>query len=238
MSQIDHHNLVSLGILPNFLDNDSLGKRLEHIKSVYLSRNKLAEENEEDGLEERLHGSNKTKVLTWADRFKVIKQIASALQYLHHNFEKPIAHGNIKPSSIFLDNDSNVKLGDYGILTDMDGTRVLDPETDVMEYGFLVLEIISGKKLDYPQKEIQRLREYWANGYPKKQLIEEVIDYKLGGDFNGKEVELVLNMALRCSKDASDHGRPSMDQVVKWLDSSMHGTASSNTTSYYSTAGI
>ena len=47
--------------------------------------------------------------------WKIFSQVASALYACHTNKSGKILHRDIKPSNIFLDNDNNVKLGDFGL---------------------------------------------------------------------------------------------------------------------------
>ncbi|CAD8070428.1 unnamed protein product [Paramecium primaurelia] len=54
--------------------------------------------------------------LTSEQRKKIIRQILDALYYLHRN---NIIHRDLKPQNIFLDGDLNVKLGDFGLATEM-----------------------------------------------------------------------------------------------------------------------
>ncbi|CAD8193300.1 unnamed protein product [Paramecium octaurelia] len=54
--------------------------------------------------------------LTSDKRKKIIRQILDALHYLHKN---NIIHRDLKPQNIFLDGDLNVKLGDFGLATEM-----------------------------------------------------------------------------------------------------------------------
>ena len=47
--------------------------------------------------------------------WKIFSQVASALYACHTNKSGKILHRDIKPSNVFLDNDNNVKLGDFGL---------------------------------------------------------------------------------------------------------------------------
>ena len=47
--------------------------------------------------------------------WKIFSQVVSALYACHTNKNGKILHRDIKPSNVFLDNDNNVKLGDFGL---------------------------------------------------------------------------------------------------------------------------
>ena len=47
--------------------------------------------------------------------WKIFSQVVSALYACHTNKTGKILHRDIKPSNIFLDNENNVKLGDFGL---------------------------------------------------------------------------------------------------------------------------
>ncbi|KAI3890176.1 hypothetical protein MKX03_003825 [Papaver bracteatum] len=52
--------------------------------------------------------------LKFTDRLNVAIDVASALDYLHRQCQTPIAHCDLKPSNILLDEDMNGHLGDFG----------------------------------------------------------------------------------------------------------------------------
>ncbi|XWS41678.1 hypothetical protein CRYUN_Cryun17cG0103100 [Craigia yunnanensis] len=106
--------------------------------------------------------------INWPCRYKVARGLASALLYLHEEWEQCVVHRDIKPSNVMLDSSFNVKLGDFGLARLMDhklgplttglaGTLgYMAPEyitgraskaSDVNSFGIVALEIAAGRKL-------------------------------------------------------------------------------------------
>ncbi|EFH38470.1 hypothetical protein ARALYDRAFT_921065 [Arabidopsis lyrata subsp. lyrata] len=54
-------------------------------------------------------------LLSWDIRYKIALGLASALLYLHEEWDQCVLHRDIKASNIMLDSDFNVKLGDFGL---------------------------------------------------------------------------------------------------------------------------
>uniref|UniRef100_A0A0D9WV70 non-specific serine/threonine protein kinase n=1 Tax=Leersia perrieri TaxID=77586 RepID=A0A0D9WV70_9ORYZ len=120
-------------------------------------------------LDKYLYGNRGKPTLDWAQRFQIIKGVASGLLYLHEESKKVIIHRDIKASNVLLDNDINAWIGDFGLArlydhgTDPETTRVVGtigylapelarggkatPLTDVFAFGMFILEVICGKSL-------------------------------------------------------------------------------------------
>ncbi|XP_021716932.1 L-type lectin-domain containing receptor kinase IX.1-like, partial [Chenopodium quinoa] len=66
-------------------------------------------------LDTHLYAGKRKVVLPWATRYKIVQDLASALLYLHQDWEQCVLHRDIKPSNNMLDSDFNSKLGDFGL---------------------------------------------------------------------------------------------------------------------------
>ncbi|KAL2938506.1 L-type lectin-domain containing receptor kinase IV.2, partial [Bienertia sinuspersici] len=66
-------------------------------------------------LDKLIYGKDDKSILCWSSRFKIIKGVASALLYLHEEWELVVLHCDIKASNVLLDADMNVRLGDFGV---------------------------------------------------------------------------------------------------------------------------
>ncbi|GJN25141.1 hypothetical protein PR202_gb12932 [Eleusine coracana subsp. coracana] len=54
-------------------------------------------------------------VLPWRQRYKIVKALASAVLYLHEEWDERVIHRNITSSAVFLDPDMNPRLGSFAL---------------------------------------------------------------------------------------------------------------------------
>ncbi|KAJ8899906.1 hypothetical protein K2173_019610 [Erythroxylum novogranatense] len=175
--------------------------------------------------------------LTWSQRFRIIKGVASGLFYLHEEWEQVVIHRDVKASNVLIDGELNGRLGDFGLArlydhgTDPQTTHVvgtlgyLAPEhartgkaatsTDVFAFGAFLLEVACGRRPIEPNQETILVDWVFANWF--RGAILEARDPTFGTEYVAKEVELVLKLGLLCSH-SEPAARPSMRQVVLFLE--------------------
>ncbi|KAJ6968697.1 hypothetical protein NC653_036621 [Populus alba x Populus x berolinensis] len=179
-------------------------------------------------------------ILNWEQRFKIIKDVASGLLYLHEGYEQVVIHRDVKASNVLLDDELNGRLSDFGLArlyehgANPNTTRVvgtlgyLAPElprtgkatesSDVYAYGALLLEVVCGRRPIEPKalpEELVLVDLVWEKF--REGRAPDVIDPKLNGEYNESEVMMVIKLGLMCSHNAP-MARPSMRQVVRYLD--------------------
>ncbi|XP_008801603.2 L-type lectin-domain containing receptor kinase S.4-like [Phoenix dactylifera] len=179
-------------------------------------------------------------LLSWDQRFRILRGVASALLYLHEEWEHVVIHRDVKASNILLDADMNGRLGDFGLAklyehgANPSTTRVvgtlgyLAPEltrtgrptssSDVFAFGAVVLEVVCGRRPIEPRAMPEELVlvdwvwELWSSG-----RWTDVVDPRLGGYYVREEVKVAIKVGLMCSHPAAPL-RPSMREVARYLN--------------------
>nr|GFB80039.1 cysteine-rich receptor-like protein kinase 2 [Tanacetum cinerariifolium] len=100
---------------------------------------------------------DKSRNLSWRQRFEIIFGTARGLAYLHEQYHVTIIHRNLKTTNILIDNELQPKIADFGLirLLPEDKTHLtpeyaihgqLSEKVDTYSFGIVVLEVISGKQ--------------------------------------------------------------------------------------------
>ncbi|XP_026383720.1 L-type lectin-domain containing receptor kinase IX.1-like [Papaver somniferum] len=175
-------------------------------------------------------------LLTWNVRYKIALGLASALLYLHEEWEQCVLHRDIKSSNVMLDSNFNAKLGDFGLARLVDHglgsqttklagtigylapecflTRKSSKESDVFSFGIVALEIACGRKPDDATPGLSLVE--WVWGLYGRGRIGEAADGRLNMEFNEIEMEKLLVVGLWCAHP-DYKSRPSATQVINVL---------------------
>ncbi|KAL6123679.1 hypothetical protein ACLB2K_076198 [Fragaria x ananassa] len=183
---------------------------------------------------------NPRAILSWEERFKIVKGVASGLLYLHEGWEQTVIHRDIKAGNVLLDAEMNGRLGDFGLAklyehgSNPTTTRVVGtlgylapeltrtgkptPSSDVFALGALLLEVVCGRR-PIEQKALpeELILVDWVWDKWRAGSILDVVDPKLEGEFDEFEVVVVLKLGLMCSNNVPK-ARPIMRQVVRYLE--------------------
>ncbi|KAM7474818.1 hypothetical protein LguiB_022061 [Lonicera macranthoides] len=186
------------------------------------------------------HLFKEKSLLTWGTRFKIAQGVASALLYLHEEWEQCVVHRDIKSSNIMLDTSFNAKLGDFGLARLVDHekggqttvvagtmgymapeymeTGKASKESDVFSFGVVALEIACGRKpinFKAPESQIRMVEWVW-DLYGTGKLLDAV-DPKMDLVFDEQEMERLMIVGLWCAHPDSKL-RPSIRQAIHVLN--------------------
>ncbi|CAL5345220.1 unnamed protein product [Camellia sinensis] len=196
---------------------------------------------EKNSLARALFGPKECQLeLDWPTRVRICIGIARGLAFLHEESRLKIVHRDIKATNILLDVDLNPKISDFGLakLDEDENTHIstriagtigymapeyalwghLSHKADVYSFGIVALEIIAGKNnMKYRAIENYVCLLDWALALQKKGNLVELMDPKLGSNFNEEEAIKILKVALSCTNPSSVV-RPTMSAVVRMLE--------------------
>ncbi|KAF7829091.1 putative L-type lectin-domain containing receptor kinase S.5 [Senna tora] len=182
--------------------------------------------------------------LSWDLRYNIILGVASALHYLHHEYDQKVVHRDLKASNIMLDSHFNARLGDFGLARALDNEKTsfvaelegvpgtmgyIAPEcfhtgkatrqSDVYGLGAVLLEVACGQR---PWTNIQGFKFLvdWVWFLHGEGRIMEGVDRRIGDDYVVEEAERVLKLGLACSHPIASE-RPTMQTVIQVLSGSV-----------------
>ncbi|BFG28988.1 hypothetical protein CerSpe_152620 [Prunus speciosa] len=194
---------------------------------------------ENNNLARALFGPEESQLkLDWPTRHKICVGIARGLAYLHEESRLKVVHRDIKATNVLLDKNLTPKISDFGLakLDEEDKTHIstriagtygymapeyamrgyLTDKADVYSFGILVLEIASGRNNTSYCSEEESLLD-WAHLLKEQGNLMDLVDPRLGSDFNKEEMMRTINVALLCC-NATSTIRPTMSSVVSMLE--------------------
>lgn len=181
--------------------------------------------------------------LSWALRYKIIVGVASALHYLHYEYDQKVVHRDIKASNIMLDSNFNARLGDFGLARALDNEKTsyaeaegvlgtvgyIAPEcfhtgkatqhSDIYAFGALLIEVISGQRPGTKINGFQFMVDYVWSLYREGRILE-VVDKRIADDYNTEEAKRLLMLGLACSHPIAGE-RPKTQAIVQMISGAL-----------------
>ncbi|URE20677.1 LRR receptor-like serine threonine-protein kinase, partial [Musa troglodytarum] len=108
LRNVRHRNLVK--ILTACTSTDYRGNDFKALLYEFMPNGSL-----EKWVHPEANEQGQTRALSLIHRLNILIDVASALDYLHHNGPEPIVHCDIKPSNVLLDHDMVAHVGDFGL---------------------------------------------------------------------------------------------------------------------------
>ncbi|KAL6329305.1 hypothetical protein AAG906_016197 [Vitis piasezkii] len=225
LTQIRHRNIVKLYGFSSFAENSFL---------VY-------EFMENGSLRNILSNNEEAERLDWIVRLNVIKGVAKALSYMHHDCSPPLIHRDISSNNVLLDSEYEARVSDFGTTrllksdssnwTSFAGTfgytapelaytMKVDNKTDVYSFGVVTLEVIMGR---HPGELISSLLSSASSSSSSASTIHhlplnDVMDQRPSPPVNqlAEEVVVATKLAFECLH-VNPQFRPTMQQVARAL---------------------
>ncbi|KAF6153426.1 hypothetical protein GIB67_003616 [Kingdonia uniflora] len=219
LSEVCHRNIVRLY-------GFCLHARHSFIISEYLERGNLSKV---------LSDIEEAVKLDWVRRVNIIKGVANAFSYLHHDCSPPIVHRDISSSNILLDLEYEARVSDFGTArllkpdssnwTELAGTYgYVAPELaytmkvtekcDMYSFGVLTLDVLIGK---HPGELISSLTSS-SSLTSQNVLLKDILDGCLSPPtlHASHELFIIAKLAFSCL-DANPESRPTMKHVSQEL---------------------
>ncbi|KAI3935650.1 hypothetical protein MKW98_022658 [Papaver atlanticum] len=214
LREVRHRNLLK--IVTSCSSTDFQGNPFKALIFEFMANGSL--ENWLHPIESDTTNDNnlQLKNLNLERRLSIATDVASALNYLHHDCASPIVHCDLKPSNVLLDDDLIAHVGDFGLAKflrhtsndyEQDASSVaikgsigyVSPEYgmggevstqgDVYSYGILLLEMFTGKKpTDDMFKDGLNIHNFSKmHAFPERVL--DIADSRLLLEFEVEHVE-------------------------------------------------
>ncbi|KAJ6671596.1 SERINE/THREONINE-PROTEIN KINASE CDL1-LIKE ISOFORM X1 [Salix viminalis] len=178
--------------------------------------------------------------LKWNERMGVAVGVAKALEHLHHSFNPPIIHRDVKSSNILLSGTCQPQLSDFGAaMVNQSSEQIpaitepfkvagtfgylapeymmygkVDEKVDVYSYGVVLLELITGQEAIQTSPENHESLVLRARSLLSSGLCERLIDPHLSGDYEREEMEIMISVARLCLVRSSSR-RPTMKMISR-----------------------
>ncbi|KAG8439641.1 hypothetical protein GDO86_005716, partial [Hymenochirus boettgeri] len=189
-------------------------------------------------LYERIQCSTKSSPLLWQNRYNILIEVATAIQYLHTVKPNVVICGSITSKNVLLDQHFQPKLSDFAMVhlrsclvnhintTKMDYTTFkslgylpeeyirtgnLSSKTDVYSYGILVMEVLTGRESLIKGSKPKYLRDFVWDQLEKNGMesLFSLLDNK-ADIWPHCVARNLFNLSIDCTVSPARH-RPTME---------------------------
>ncbi|KAK4411619.1 putative L-type lectin-domain containing receptor kinase S.5 [Sesamum angolense] len=160
-------------------------------------------------------GPNK-EPLEWDLHYKIISGVASALHYLHNEYDHRVVHRDLKASNIMLDSEFNARLGDFGLARALENGKTSYEEAEGVlgTMGYIAPEcFLTGKATQLSDVD-------WVSLLHRDGKLLEAVDPKLGDNYTAEEAERLLLLGLACSHPNASE-RPKTQAILQIISGTM-----------------
>ncbi|XP_039165337.1 MDIS1-interacting receptor like kinase 2-like [Eucalyptus grandis] len=177
-----------------------------------------------------LSNEKEAKELDWDKRVNIVKGVAHALSYMHHDCIPPIVHRDISSNNILLDSEYEGHVSDFGtakllkldtsnwsvvvgtygyVAPELAYTMKVTEKCDVYSFGILSIEVIKGRHPGDSLSSLLALVDMEIS-----VVLKNMLDPRLPTPTPGIEDELltILKLAAACVS-ANPQLRPSMEMI-------------------------
>lgn len=178
--------------------------------------------------------------LSWGTRLRIMIGVARGLTYLHSS---KVIYRNVRSGSIFLDQEFNAKLGDFGLARSFDSaigkTHVtthtiatwgyMDPhyfetghasaKSDTYGFGVVLLETLIGQQVSDAMlcDEEDDLLLWMIRFVTDKSELKKIMDVRLKENYSLEGAFKCAALAFRCLA-FSPKDRPSSEEILRSLE--------------------
>ncbi|KAG4940522.1 hypothetical protein JHK87_044393 [Glycine soja] len=187
--------------------------------------------------------------LDWNKRVDIVKGVANALCYMHHDCSPPIVHRDISSKNVLLDSDDVAHVADFGTAkflnpdssnwTSFAGTygyaapelaytMEANEKCDVYSFGVFALEILFGEHPGDVTSSLLLSSSSTMTSTLDHMSLMVKLDERLPHPTSpiDKEVISIVKIAIACLTE-SPRSRPTMEQVAKELAMSSRSSSMS-----------
>ncbi|KAF7836346.1 MDIS1-interacting receptor like kinase 2-like [Senna tora] len=191
---------------------------------------------ERRSLADMLGNDKEASELGWSERVEIVKGVAQALCYMHHDCNPPIVHRDISSKNVLLSRNLEAHVSDFGtarflkadspIWTSFAGTygyaapelaytMAVSEKCDVFSFGVLVFEVLMGK---HPADLISHIQSCSIQNMDFTEILDPRVSVAATKEQNLlQKLSLIGNLAVSCLQ-TNPQSRPSMRTIAHMIE--------------------